>query len=139
MQYRGYTIYAEGAVNNWTDFELDSDGDIEMTWLIMDGETAEAGNIGGFVILWDGEGGANGEVMEYQDYAKTLDEARKFIDGEVLRDAAAAAVAAWKDPVVADLLPADMTCIAGPPVTAWSPKRLFDTMDALDAALHPPE
>jgi hypothetical protein len=128
MKYRGWTIYAEGAINNWCDFELDTDDDIEMTWLISDGDM-QASNIGGFIMLSPED---DDDTGSYQEYAKTLDEARQFIDAWVLRDAADAAVAAWKDPACADLLTADMLA------TGIGYERLLDTMNSLESALQPP-
>jgi hypothetical protein len=111
MKYRGWTIYAEGAINNWCDFELDSNGYLEITDFISDGGEADALNITGFVILSSDE--------SYHDYGKTLNDARERIDAWVLRDAAAAAVAALNDP------------------ECNTRQRLLDVMNALESALQP--
>ncbi|MGO8849845.1 MAG: hypothetical protein ACLP9Y_27495 [Mycobacterium sp.] len=47
MKYRGYTIYAEGALNNWCDFE-EVDGELEITDFISDGGCPDADNISSF-------------------------------------------------------------------------------------------
>ncbi len=72
-------------------------------------------NISSFVILSPDE--------SYQDYAKTLGEARQLVDDLVLRDTAAEAVAAWKDPEF------DNYAETAPSFPAH--QRLLDAMSAL--------